>query len=324
MTAYTDGMLLHIRVGNSSTGLVTLNFDSEGAKKLFDTAGTQAQDGYLKAGVDYLVVYNAALDGAVGGFTVVNELVHGVMNLRGTFVSAGGGVWPTGAGSGPSGGIRHGDVFIMGDADTLGAKVVKAGDFITTTVDNPGQNDSVWFVIPGPNSIAGVQDFPIASTAWWPRVTAGCSPLAQVEIAGSLVNIQTLDFNQTTQQYAQVRFTFQRKYNLSTITFDVAWSSTASSGSVVWGLSAVALADGDALNTSFGSQVNVTDAVGSANTVRRTAVSGAVTIGNTPAVSDAIFLQITRVTGDASDDMAADARLAEVRIFVPTNAAIDA
>lgn len=154
VTAYTDGMLLHIRVGNSSTSLVTLNFDSVGAKKLFDTAGTQAQDGYLKAGVDYLVVYNAALDGAVGGFTVVNELVHGVMNLRGTFVSAGGGVWPTGAGSGPSGGIRHGDVFVMGDADTLGAKTVNAGDFITTTVDAPGQTDSNWFVIPGPASLA--------------------------------------------------------------------------------------------------------------------------------------------------------------------------
>lgn len=74
VTAYTDGMLLHIRVGNSSTSLVTLNFDSVGAKKLFDTAGTQAQDGYLKAGVDYLIVYNAALDSAAGGFTVVNEL----------------------------------------------------------------------------------------------------------------------------------------------------------------------------------------------------------------------------------------------------------
>lgn len=148
VTAYTDGMLLHVRVAASSTGLVTFNFDSVGAKKVLDTDGSQATDGYLKAGVDYIVTYNSALDSAVGAFTVVNEIQHGVMNLRGVF-AASGGLYPGAGGSGPAGAIRHGDAWIVSGTDTIGSVVLRAGDFIFTGVDAPGQTASNWYVIPG-------------------------------------------------------------------------------------------------------------------------------------------------------------------------------
>lgn len=152
VSAYADGQMYHIRVGNSSTGLVTIDL-GPGAKKAFDTSGAQIQDGYLKAGVDYVIVYNSTLDAAAGGFTVVNEVIHGFMNLRATYTT-GTGLWPSTGGSGPSSGIRHGDTFIAGSNMTLGAKVVNTGDFITTMVDSPGQTDASWFVIPGPASLA--------------------------------------------------------------------------------------------------------------------------------------------------------------------------
>lgn len=170
----------------------------------------------------------------------------------------------------------------------------------------------------------GVQDLFIPAAAFWPRVTSGCSALTQTEIATSLINIQTLDFNQTTQQYAQTHYKFPKKYNLGTFTYEIEWTATTGTGSVVWGVAAVALADGDALTTALGTQVNVTDAAGTANTERNSATSAAVTPGNTPAVADGIYLQITRVTGDGSDDMAADAKFKGISIHITTNAATDA
>lgn len=170
----------------------------------------------------------------------------------------------------------------------------------------------------------GVQDLFIPAAAMWPRVTNGCSPLAQVEFATSLINAQTLDFNQTTQQYAQVCILLPRKYNLSTITYQIVWSATTGTGSVVWSLAGVALSDGDAFTTTFGTAVTVTDAAGTANTRRLTTTSSAVTLGNTPADADGIYLEVSRVTGDGSDDMAADAKLIGVWVHITTDAAIDA
>lgn len=154
VSSYTDGSMYHVRVGISSTGVVTFNLGPS-AKKAFDTAGVQAQDGYFKAGVDYLLVYNSALDTGAGGFTVVNEIMHGLMNFRGSYNHGGSGLWPSSGGSGPSAAIRHGDTFVIaGGVGSLGTKAVNTGDLITTGVDAPGQTDSSWYVIPGPSSLA--------------------------------------------------------------------------------------------------------------------------------------------------------------------------
>lgn len=169
VASYTNGMLIQMRVVNSSTGLVTLNFDSVGAKKLVDTDGTQATDGYLKAGVDYLISYNTALDGGAGAFTVVNEIQHGVMNLRGVY-AASGGLYPSGGGSGPSGAIRHGDTWVISGTDTIGSLTLRAGDLLTTAVDAPGQTASNWYWYPGATTmalmapLAGSKTFPVKCT----------------------------------------------------------------------------------------------------------------------------------------------------------------
>ena len=84
VTAYTNGMLYHIRVTTSSASLVTINLDSVGAKKLILTNGVQAGTDHLLP-ADYLISYNSALDGGAGAFTVVNELQHGLMNARGDY-----------------------------------------------------------------------------------------------------------------------------------------------------------------------------------------------------------------------------------------------
>lgn len=191
VTSYTNGMLILMRVGNSSTNVVTLNFDGVGAKKLLDTAGNQAMDGYLKAGVDYLIGYNSALDSAAGAFTVINEIKHGLMNLRGVY-TASGGAYPSGGGSGPSAAIRHGDTFVVSGTDTIGSLVIRTGDLLTTIVDNPGQTASNWYWYPGPSSLAAlVSDTAYDATSWNGVTTIAPSKNAvrdQVELLAPLAS----------------------------------------------------------------------------------------------------------------------------------------
>lgn len=311
-------------------------------------------------GATPVIDIDAAYDAAITAQIVAAAV--GLWDDRGTF-DASVNAYPSSGGSGTAGAILKGDIWTISVAGTLPTgQVVEIGDTVRALIDTPGNTQANWAIlqnnigfVPAPiasptftgtpaaptaavgtdttqvattafvhDEVVGVQDLFIPASAFWPRVTAGCSPLAQTEIATSLINIQTLDFNQTTQQYAQTHYKFPKKYNLGTLTYEIEWTATTGTGSVVWGVAAVALADGDVLTTVFGSQVNVTDAAGTANTERNSATSAAVTIGNTPAVADGIYLQITRVTGDGSDDMAADAKFKGISIHITTNAATDA
>lgn len=323
VTAYTDGMLLHVRVAISSTGLVTFNFDSIGAKKLLDTDGSQATDGYLKAGVDYIVTYNSALDSAAGAFTVVNEIQHGVMNLRGVF-AASGGLYPGAGGSGPAGAIRHGDAWIVSGTDTIGSVVLRAGDFIFTGVDAPGQTASNWYVIPGYASIVGVQDLPIPAQAMWPRVTSGCSVLTQYEIATSLLNLQGLEFSATVQQFAQFVDPLPRKWNNGTITALIHWKPGASgSGDVRWGIQLATYRNDDPLTGAFGSEVAVTDTYIAENDEHITTVSGAITPSGTLQDGNLFALQVNRDPTNGADTLDVTAILISVILRITTDAAID-
>lgn len=171
----------------------------------------------------------------------------------------------------------------------------------------------------------GVQDLFVPAGAWTPRVTNGCSPLAQTEIATSLINLRSLDFNQTTQQYAQFHIKFPRKWDIGTITFRAEWTSTTGGGAgVAWSLAGVALASGDALTTALGTAVVVTQTIATADTLLTTSESSAVTLSNTPASTDGLFLEISRVTGNGSDTLAADAKLTGVWLHLTVTAAKDA
>lgn len=152
VTAYTNGRLYHVRVGTTNTAGVTFSFDGLAAKKAFRTDGVQASAGHFIAGVDYLVAYNSSLDGGAGGLVAVNELQHGFMNTRAMYS---GNAYPSAGGSGVGGAIRQGDTFVMSATHTLSVGVVaNAGDMLFTMEDNPGQTASLWFVIPGRQSLA--------------------------------------------------------------------------------------------------------------------------------------------------------------------------
>jgi hypothetical protein len=169
--------------------------------------------------------------------------------------------------------------------------------------------------------VVGVQDLYFQAASMVPRVTAGCSPIAQTEIATSLMNILTLDFNQTTQQYAQFMIVPPRNWNNGTITFVPYWTAASGSGGVVWELSGGAYSNDDALSTAFGTAQTSTDTFITANDQHTGPESSPITLSGTPADADFICLQISRVTGNGSDTLTADAKLLGVSIRFTTDAA---
>lgn len=171
------------------------------------------------------------------------------------------------------------------------------------------------------DKVVGLQDLYIPASGMWPRVTNGCAPLTQTEIATSLLNIQTLDFDQTTQEFAQFTISIPRNWNNGTITAKVYWTASAGSGGVVWGISGVAYSNDDPLTGTFGTAQTVADTLTATNDLDTTDSTSAITIAGTPADADLIALQISRNPADGSDTINADAKLIGIVITITTDAA---
>jgi hypothetical protein len=68
---YSSGFMAVVKFTNASTGSVTLNINSVGAKKVYTDASTQAGNGTIPANTTRLLVYDTTLDSAAGGFMIL-------------------------------------------------------------------------------------------------------------------------------------------------------------------------------------------------------------------------------------------------------------
>lgn len=168
----------------------------------------------------------------------------------------------------------------------------------------------------------GIQDLFISATAMWARVTGGCADLARSEIATSLFNIQTLDFDQTTQEFCQFQIVLPRKWNNGTVTAIFYWTAAAGSGTVQWGISGGAYSNDDALTVALGSAQTADDTLIATNDLHISPETSAITLAGTPADADFLAFQISR--NPASDTLSADAKLLGVSIRITTDATVDA
>jgi hypothetical protein len=170
--------------------------------------------------------------------------------------------------------------------------------------------------------VIGVQDLYFPASGMWPKTTSGCAALTKSEIATSLLNIQTLDFDQTTQEFAQFTMVAPRKWNNGTVTVVFYWTASSGSGDVQWGISGGAYSNDDALSTAFGTAVTVDDTLIATNDLHITSATAALTLAGTPADADFLAFQISRNV--ASDTLSGDAKLLGVSIRFTTDAGVDA
>jgi hypothetical protein len=246
--------------------------------------------------IDNLAVTNAKIDSVAAS------------KITGTLTEPQGGTQQTS--------YAQGDMLYAPSTDNLGKLNIGANGTVMTSNGTIPQ----WSDLSNQNPI-GVQDLFVSAAAMWPRTTNGCAALAKTEMATSLFNIQTLDFDQTTQEFAQFQIVLPRKWNNSTVTVVFYWTAASGSGDVQWGISGGAYANDDALTVAFGTAQTVDDTLIAANDLHITSATGALTLSNTPADADFLAFQISRNPG--SDTLTADAKLLGVSIRITTNSAKD-
>lgn len=173
---------------------------------------------------------------------------------------------------------------------------------------------------------AGRHAVPIMAASMRPSVSGGCASLAAIVSAANQPDIVSLDFDATTQEYAQFSVPMPKSWDEGTITFKAIWShpATATNFGVVWDLQAVAISDNEAFAVSYGTAQTSTDTGGTTDRQYISPESSAITVAGSPAAEDVVHFRISRVTGNGSDTMAVDARLHGIVLFINTNAETDA
>lgn len=197
---------------------------------------------------------------------------------------------------------------------------LQSGTGITITWDESAGT----FTFTGAPTSVGKHAVPIASGSMSPSASGGCAALATIASAANQPDIQTLDFDSTSNEYAQFAIPMPSSWNEGTITARFVFSHASSSGDVIWGLQAVALADGDDIATSYGTAQEVTKTSGASGKVRVTGETAAITVAGAPAAGELVQFRVYRNAVSGSDTLGVDARLHAVVLYLTTDAATDA
>ena len=204
----------------------------------------------------------------------------------------------------------------IGTATTAGAIAIAADG--TVDLDVAGATVASAVI-----KTAGKESIWVPSAAMQPTTTNGCSALTTVETTSGRPDMVVLDFDTSSDEFAQFSIAFPKSYNLGTITYQAFWSGIAASTDCDWSLQGVAMNDNETIDVAYGTAVVVSDnAQGAVEELYVSAESGAVTIAGTPADNDLCYFRIGRdVSGD---NMNGDARLHGLKIFFTTDSANDA
>lgn len=173
-------------------------------------------------------------------------------------------------------------------------------------------------------SPVGLHAVYVAAAAMAPSVSGGCAAITTIASASNQPDITTLDFDQTTEEYAQFSVVMPKSWNEGTVTFKAHWSHASSTGDVIWGLQAVAVSNDDAIAVAFGTAQEVTDTGGTVNDLYTSPESSAITVAGTPAAEDMVFFRLYRKSAAGGDTLSADGRLHGITLYITTDAATDA
>jgi len=168
-------------------------------------------------------------------------------------------------------------------------------------------------------------------TIWVPAAamygaTTNPADAQQVETTATRPDMKVLDFDASTDEFAQFSIAMPKSWNEGTITYQVYWTpGSTNTGDCIFGLQAVACADNDTIDVAYGTAVTVTDAgIGTVEDQQISSESGAVTVAGSPAAGELTYFQLFRDANAGGDTFSADARVLGIKIFFTTDAANDA
>lgn len=174
------------------------------------------------------------------------------------------------------------------------------------------------------NGYRGGQDLWIPAVDFVPKPTGG--PASTTRTLSNGLPLQCLAFDSASDEEAYAKFVLPKRWNGSTVSFQVYWTAASGSGTVRWDLAAYAMSDDDGMNITPGTIDDnnaVTDTLLAANDLHITD-SVQITLGITPAIvdGDMLWWKIKRDTG--IDTLAADAEFLGVKIVWFASAGNDA
>ena len=153
----------------------------------------------------------------------------------------------------------------------------------------------------------------IGSAAMIPRATSGCG-INSIETSTNRVNLDVLEFDTATDEFAQVLLDIPNNWNSGTISIRFYWTAASGSGGVAWQASALAFSDGTALDTARGTAQVTTDTLLSASQMHITDSTPLITIAGSPSSTTPILIEVSRVTANGSDTLATDAQLIGIEL----------
>ena len=149
----------------------------------------------------------------------------------------------------------------------------------------------------------------------WPSTTLGSSANTQTEYVTNDVDLFSLDFNQTTDEFAQWTVWMPDDWDAGTITAKFSWTAATGSGDVIWGLQGISYADSDPIDVAWGTAQVVTDTLLTAADIHYSPTTAAITLAGSPAAGELIQLRVYRDADAGGDNLTADARLLGVKVF---------
>jgi len=173
--------------------------------------------------------------------------------------------------------------------------------------------------------IAGLETMWVPASAMY-GATTNPADAQQVETTATRPDMKVLDFDASTDEFAQFSVAFPKSWNEGTVTYQVYWTpSSTNTGDCIFGLQGVAIGDDDTIDVVYGTAIDITDAgIGTVEDQQVSAVSGAITIAGSPAVDQQTYFQLYRDADAGGDTFTGDARVLGIKIFYTTDAANDA
>lgn len=213
--------------------------------------------------------------------------------------------------------------FSVGTSNAITAGTIELGNASDTTLARSAAGTVT--VEGSVVKLAGTETIYIPAKAMDSRTTNGAAS-GTVEMTTNKNMFKTLDFDTSTQEFAQFTIRMPKSWNESTVTAAFTWShaATVTNFGVVWALEAVATSDDDAGDVAFGTAQQIADTGGTTNDIYITSSTPAITVAGSPAAEDYVTFQVKRVPADGSDTMTIDARLHGVTLYITTDAKNDA
>jgi hypothetical protein len=203
--------------------------------------------------------------------------------------------------------------------DTLSRTSVLASSNAGALVNFSAGTKDVFVTIPAV-AITGKRQIWIDAASMIPRLTNGPSR-GFTEQATNKNNHESLDFDTTTQEFAQFKWRMPKSWDLGTVSFIPVWTAASGSGTVVFALQAVAVSNDDPLDVAFGTEQTSTDTLLAANDSHEGPESAAITIAGTPVAGDLVTFQTKRNVAD--DTLGVDAKLLGIILIVSVSAGSD-